>query len=488
MTVEAAPQINRRAATANCRPWPLGDGTRRGAQRGAPSWLRISRETSWARWLPAAVLLTSAMLPGCAALTNPVANGIPARLVPEELLGETREGYEQIPLTLLRQPPPEAYKLGPGDTLGIYIEGIIGGAETPPPVNIPESPELPPSIGYPFPVRADGTISLPYVGAVQVSDLTIEDAEKRVIDAYVKGAIVHPEGKQMLVTLMRPRHIKVLVIREDSQGQQVSLRNESFVGLGTTETTLGGGHQGIGQALELNAYENDVLNALARTGGLPGLESTQEVIIQRGYWDTKNDPTGAHARQPGQAGVAPDGSEHKRITRIPLRIRPGQPIDFSPEDILLHTGDIVTVRGRDPQFFYTGGLLPAGEHPLPNDYDLTVVEAVLKTRGPLFNGGLNTSNLSGAIVGGGVGNPSPNLVSVLRKTPNGGQVTIRVDLDEAARDPRQNLLVEADDVLILQEAPDQAITRYFTQIFRMNFFFRFIDHTDGQGTGNVAVP
>src|SRR5262249_49656466 len=116
---------------------------------------------------------------GCAAVTNPVANGLPVRLLPEELKAETREGYEQIPLTLLRQQPPKEYILEKGDTLGIYIEGVIGAAETPPPVNIPDLAELPPSIGYPFPVRGDGTISLPYVGSIPVSGLTVEAAEKK---------------------------------------------------------------------------------------------------------------------------------------------------------------------------------------------------------------------------------------------------------------------------------------------------------------------
>jgi protein involved in polysaccharide export with SLBB domain len=327
---------------------------------------------------------------------------------------------------------------------------------------------------------------LPYIGAINVAGLTIEQAEAAVVGAFVKREIVL-EGKQMLVTLMRPRHIRVLVVREDSQAAQVSLRNESLIGLGTTETTVGGGRRGEGQVLELPAYENDVLNALARTGGLPGLESTQEVVIQRGYWDERADASRLHG-VPAEALAAGPGGGRQRVTRIPLRIRPGQSISFGPEDILLENGDIVTVRGRDPQFFYTGGLLPAGEYPLPNDYDLTVLEAVLKTRGPLFNGGLNTSNLNGAVIGAGIGNPSPNLLAVLRQTANGGQVTIRVDLDEAARDPRMNILVQAGDVLILQETPDQAITRYVTQIFQLNFFFRFLDRADAQGSGSVVAP
>ncbi len=433
-----------------------------------------------------AAALCSALFVGCAAVTNPVANGLPVRLLPDELKAETREGFEQIPLTLLRQSPPDAYLLEAGDTLGVYIEGVIGSAETPPPVNIPESAELPPSIGYPFPVRADGTVSLPYVGAVHVAGLAVEDAEKRVIDAYLEREILRPEDQRILVTLMRPRTVRVLVVREDSQQQQISLRNDSLLGLGTTETTIGGGRRSVGQILELPAYENDVLNALARTGGLPGLESTQEVIVQRGYWNQATDPEGQAAT--GAAPLPASGADRPRVTRIPLRIRPGELVDFGPDDVVLHNGDIVTVRGRDPAFFYTGGLLPAGEHPLPMDYDLKVVEAVLKSRGPLLNGGLNTNNLNGALVGAGVGNPSPNLLSVLRTTPGGGQVTIRVDLDEAVRDPRQNMLVEAGDVLILQEAPDQAITRYFTQVFQANFFVRWLDHSDAQGEAVIVAP
>ena len=38
-------------------------------------------------------------------------------------------------------------------------------------------------------------------------------------------------------------------------------------------------------------------------------------------------------------------------------------------------------------------------------------------------------------------------------------MTIRVDLNEAVRDPRQNILVQDGDVLILQETPDEAITQ-----------------------------
>jgi hypothetical protein len=242
----------------------------------------------------------------------------------------------------------------------------------------------------------------------------------------------------------------------------------------------------VGQVRELPAYQNHVLNAQARTGGLPGLESTQEVIIQRGYWNPRTGATPGVGEFPLAAPAA--GEDRPRVTTIPLRIRPGESVTIDPEDIILHNGDIVTIRGREPTFFYTGGLLPSNEWPLPMDYDLKVVEAVLKARGPLLNGGLNANNLNGAVVGGGLGNPSPNQLTVLRKTPGNGQVMIRVDLDEAMRDPRQNLLVQAGDILVLQESPDQAISRYFSTILQGNFFVRWLDRGDAQGTGSVVVP
>jgi protein involved in polysaccharide export with SLBB domain len=433
-------------------------------------------------------LLAGLTLSGCAALTNPVANGIPVRILPDELLAESREGFELLPLTLLRRPPPGQYILAPGDTLGIYIEGVLGDAETPPPVNIPDTPDLPPSVGYPFPIREDGTVSLPYVEPVKVAGMTIEDAERAVVNAYLEKEILRPEDRRILVTLMRPRYVRVLVIRDDSQQRQVELRTETLLGVGTSRTQIGRERDGTGLVLELPAYQNDVLNALTRSGGLPGLESTQEVIIQRGYWNGEDDAMAGQYQHPAEADLDNGQEDARRIIHIPMRLRPGQPLPFRPQDVILNNGDIVLVRAREPEFYYTGGLLPADEVPLPNDYDLSVVDAMLKVRGPLLNGGFNTSSLNGAIIQAGIGNPSPSLLSVLRETPGGGQVTIRVDLNEAVRDPRENIIVQAGDVLILQETPQEAVARYFTQVFQVNLFTRFLNRADAQGSASIVVP
>ena len=436
-------------------------------------------------------LTISGLMTGCAALTNPTVNGVPVRILPDELLAESKEGFEPIPLTLLRQPPPDKYFLETGDTLGIYIEGILGSEEIPPPVNIPDSNEQPPSIGYPFPIREDGTVSLPYVGNVAIAkpaleeSITIVEAEEKVVEAYSEKEILRVEDKRIIVSLMRPRYIRVLMIRDNATSATQQATSQFGMGFGTA--LVGRSTSVVGEILELPAYENDVLNAFARTGGVPDIEATKEIVIQRGFWEESSDPNAENCQFPTQADVQ-DGNTGRRVTRIPLRTRPGEPLSFGPKDVILNNGDIIVVRSQQQEFYYTGGLIVNSEWALPFNYDLNVVEAVLRSRGPMFNGGVNTSNLSGSVLGAGVGNPSPSLLTVVRKTPMGGQVTIRVDLNEAILDPRENILVQADDVLILQEVPNEAITRYVTQVLQFNVFARLINRNDFQGSASVVLP
>src|SRR5208282_1258501 len=111
------------------------------------------------------------------------------------------------------------------------------------------------------------------------------------------------------------------------------------------------------------------------------------------------------------------------------------------------------------------GLLPAGEHILPRDYDLDVVKAIARVRGPLINGAYGTNNLSGTLIEPGIGGPSPSLLTVLRRAPDGSSVNIYVDLNRAMCDARERILVHPGDVLILQEKPSEAMSRYVTQTF-----------------------
>jgi hypothetical protein len=163
-------------------------------------------------------------------------------------------------------------------------------------------------------------------------------------------------------------------------------------------------------------------------------------------------------------------------------------VPFDADDILLHPGDIVFIESRDTQFYYTGGLLPSLEVPMPRDYDLDVLEAIARVGGPILNGAVNSNNLSGSIVAPGMGNPSPSLLTILRRTPAGGQVTIRVDLNRAAQDPRENVLIQSGDMLLLQETPGEAFARYLTQVFRFNLLSNVIHRSETIGVTEVTVP
>src|SRR5438132_8078537 len=88
-------------------------------------------------WCTRLLTLACGFLCGCAALTNPGADGIPVRRVPEELLAPSKEELDAVPLALLRQPAPDVYRLAAGDVLGVSIEGIIGAPNQPLPVHVP---------------------------------------------------------------------------------------------------------------------------------------------------------------------------------------------------------------------------------------------------------------------------------------------------------------------------------------------------------------
>src|SRR5437899_2275799 len=147
-----------RGASKRESPLPYGAESRVNREAGPPTaklpqgWEDVmhtapSRCRPWPHTRPCPCLLLAwivcGLLNGCAALTNPVANGVPVRRLPLELLGEPKEGLQSLPLTLLRQKPPELYRLGPDDLLGVWIEGVLGERGAAPPISFPESRALP---------------------------------------------------------------------------------------------------------------------------------------------------------------------------------------------------------------------------------------------------------------------------------------------------------------------------------------------------------
>ena len=132
--------------------------------------------------------------------------------------------------------------------------------------------------------------------------------------------------------------------------------------------------------------------------------------------------------------------------------------------------------------------MQSGQHALPRDYSIDVVEALALVNGSLINGALNVNNLAGNVLEPGIGFPSPSLVTILRRTPGGGQIPIRISLNRALRDPRERVLIQPGDVLILQETLAESLTRYFTEVYHLSLVNPFSNSKNLIGTNSLSVP
>src|SRR5438067_1313220 len=406
---------------------------------------------------------------GCAAFTNPVADGIPVRRLPAEVLGRPRSELQPLPLNLLRREEPPEYKLDKGDVLGIVADNVLTKENQPIPVQFNPNPNAtkPAYQGYPVSVQDDGTIVLPLLPPFKVKGLTLQQTRELIIkmitgDPDTPGSkfLVNPDDARVLVDLVQPRRYQILVEREDTQpGVPTSS------GLGGV---FGGNKKGAGFTVLLEANKNDLLRALNATGGPPGLDAKNEVVIRRGTYDPA-DPA-------------------KGYVRIPLRARPDDPITFTEQDIILNEGDTVYIEARDTEVYYTAGLMGGAQIPLPRDYDLRVIEAIAQVRGPLINGSFNQNAFVASAVNTGIGNPSPSLVTVIRRLGCDQEIRIRVNLNEAFRDPRENILIQPGDIIVLQEKPGEALVRYITQTLRITTTFDVIRSASINSIGTSTNP
>ncbi len=424
-------------------------------------------------WLLLPVSLIAGMS-GCASLFAPI-DAVPAELVPPQFLAAPQANKRPIDVSLLRHLPPPSYVLDKEDVLGIFVEGVLGKQDEAPPVTMPDrESDLSPGIGFPIPVRDDGTISLPLVEPIPVRGLTVAQTEELVKRRYEEEQIlVRP---RVTVTLLRKRTYRVFVVRQDG-------------GVGGNDAQLGLAQRqrGVfdrsdlssrGFVLQLPAYENDVLNALSQTGGLPGLNAKAEVTILRGD-SARTEERLKQLRETYGSGMmntpgfnpATIAGAESTVT-IPLRVGPNEIPTFRPEDVILREGDVVYVESRETEVYYTGALLGGGEWPIPRDYDLDVLGAIaIAGRGIGFSSGLDRG-----LIGGGNQVPPTELI-VLRKLPGNRQLPIRVDLVRATNDPQSRLLVHSGDTLLLRYKPEEelanlGISAFFTyglsQLFSNN--------------------
>jgi protein involved in polysaccharide export with SLBB domain len=436
-----------------------------------------TRSMSWLQRASSVGLALLGMLSaGCSTITQPI-SGIPARRIPPQFLAQSKNNLVPLDPARLSQEPPRDYLLDDGDILGIYIEGILpfvppDRPPEPPPVNFPDATsQLDPSLGFPIAVINDGTIQLPNLEPIKVRGLTIDQTRDLIRKYYLDSEILRESSRlQPIVTLMKERTYNVIVIRQD-----MGAVGGGGGGAGQAGFTRATDYSATGRMLKLKAYQNDVLNALMESGGLPGVNAKNEVKILRASRadQRRRDEFVQQFYQqyycnPDPCGCPPPLPEDPSILKIPLRLPPGSIPEFGPENVVLEDGDIVYIESRDAEVFYTGGLLPGGEFKIPRDYDLDVLTAMALSGGGISrqqNGG-GGGGLGG--IGGMVGQVPPGMLYVLRKTPCNGQITIAVDLAKANVDPRERILVQPGDILVLRFKPSEEILN-----FGLGTFFTF---------------
>src|SRR3954469_242253 len=117
---------------------------------------------SWNAPVAYLAFLGCTVLQGCAALTNPVRDGVPVQKLTREVVAKPKNGQTTIPVAYLRQDVPDVYRLDRGDVLGIFVEGILEtrGSLPQPRVAEPGPGAATPSLPAPLPPLTDSCFTV----------------------------------------------------------------------------------------------------------------------------------------------------------------------------------------------------------------------------------------------------------------------------------------------------------------------------------------
>ncbi len=424
-----------------------------------------------------AALVVSLVAGGCFCMSVS-SRAIPASRLPPEFQPPSRSSRVPIDFALLRQQPPSVYIIGVRDIVGIYIQDIVPTTNVRQEPNILNLPVLTqtdyypprgmvnsPAVGLPMEINSEGAVQLPLVPPIKLAGLTLTQAVEAIRQEYsVKRHILEQGRERIMVTLIRPRTQRVIVLRDDIPFQP------TFQPQGNAALLT---RRGTASVIDLPAFENDVLHALATTGGLPGVDAFSTVWIFRAR---TADPNAMEAiKQRVDTGesletVVSQVKVNRSAVRIPLRGCPNDPLPFGPTDIVLETGDVVYVETRQTEFFYSGGLLPGGQVPLPRDYDVDVIGALAlatgSTGGPPGGPNANTLNFRGLYNPGAI--IPPTRVLILRKLPNCEQIEIRVDLKRMKTDCRERIIIQPEDVVMLYYKPGEVAGNFAINFLSFN--------------------
>ncbi len=283
---------------------------------------------------PLLIVALLSLSTGCHFVSSPQGT-VPASRLPEGLFDCPRESLALLPMAALGQSKPLDHPIAAGDTLSVYVYGIFPASEDETPViqqtqtlaqryYPPRGTVVGPSTGLPIRVDQDGTVNLPLVEPVRIAGLTTSQAVERISAAYRAEQLIKPDAERITVSLLVPRVHRVVVMREDTPNETVALVDPQAV----DEI-----HRGSGETIDLPTYENDVLHALAETGGLPGTDAAREVYVIRSDPNLDYRYMSAGSLQSVVSGGRA-GDCNVNVIRIPLVGCPCEALPFRPQDVI----------------------------------------------------------------------------------------------------------------------------------------------------------
>ncbi len=111
--------------------------------------------------------------------------------------------------------------------------------------------------------------------SVNLNGLSITQAVEKIRQVYLDEKVVQKGRERITVDLLTPRVHRVIVLREDTPSTAVAIVDPKISKRFIVARA---------QVIDLPIYENDVLHALASTGGLPGTDAKREL------WVIRNNP------------------------------------------------------------------------------------------------------------------------------------------------------------------------------------------------------
>ncbi len=241
-----------------------------------------------------------------------------------------------------RHPRSAEYRLDGGDLLAIIVDGILGNFTTAP-VHMPSryGDDVAPSLGYPVPVRADGTVNLPLIDPILVRGLTVAEAQKKISRIYRDKKMLNRKN-QVMVSLMRKRTVSMTVIHDEPlHPATLASPNLAYSAYRTPRKLV--------TSVTLPADQADRLTVLGKAGAAIDLDAEILTLHHSGR------------------------RRHRRDAQLP-------------------NGAVIESKSAPVDFFYTGGRLPANRLPIPKG-GLTVAQAVAMSGGSLGQSPFGASDL-----------------------------------------------------------------------------------------------